>query len=53
MGLTKRLVKGRPLTFAEGDANLDYLESLSSSSSISLVAITEGDEDNRSHITTL
>jgi hypothetical protein len=40
MGLTKRLVKGRPLTFAEGDANLDYLESLSSSSSISLQGST-------------
>jgi hypothetical protein len=29
MALIKRLVKGSPLTFAEGDANLDYLESLS------------------------
>jgi hypothetical protein len=29
MALVKRLVKGSPLTFAEGDANLDYLESLS------------------------
>lgn len=28
MALVKRLVKGSPLTFAEGDANLDYLESL-------------------------
>lgn len=29
MTLIKRLVKGAPLTFAEGDANLDYLENLS------------------------
>jgi hypothetical protein len=29
MALVKRLVKGSPLTFAEGDNNLDYLESLS------------------------
>lgn len=28
MALTKRLVKGSPLTFAEGDANLDYLAAL-------------------------
>lgn len=28
MALVKRLVKGAPLTFAEGDANLDYLEEL-------------------------
>lgn len=28
MALTKRLVKGSPLTFAEGDANLDYLEAV-------------------------
>lgn len=28
MALIKRLVKGSPLTFAEGDANLDYLYSL-------------------------
>ena len=28
MSLIKRLVKGIPLTFAEGDANLDYLETL-------------------------
>jgi hypothetical protein len=28
MALTKRLVKGSPLTFAEGDANLDYLEAI-------------------------
>ncbi len=31
MALVKRLVKGAPLTFAEGDANLDYLESLATS----------------------
>lgn len=31
MALVKRLVKGAPLTFAEGDANLDYLEGLSTS----------------------
>jgi len=28
MALIKRLIKGAPLTFAEGDANLDYLEAL-------------------------
>lgn len=28
MALVKRLVKGGPLTFAEGDGNLDYLEGL-------------------------
>lgn len=28
MPLIKRLTKGSPLTFAEGDANLDYLEAL-------------------------
>lgn len=28
MALTKRLIKGAPLTFQEGDNNLDYLESL-------------------------
>jgi hypothetical protein len=28
MALVKRLVKGSPLTFAEGDANLDYLYEL-------------------------
>ena len=28
MALIKRLTKGSPLTFAEGDANLDYLFSL-------------------------
>jgi hypothetical protein len=28
MALTKRLVKGSPLTFQEGDDNLDYLENL-------------------------
>jgi hypothetical protein len=28
MALVKRLEKGSPLTFAEGDANLDYLYSL-------------------------
>ena len=28
MALTKRLVKGSPLTFQEGDDNLDYLETL-------------------------
>lgn len=28
MALTKRLVKGTPLTFAEGDENLDYLYGL-------------------------
>jgi hypothetical protein len=28
MPLIKRLVKGTPLTFAEGDANLDFLENL-------------------------
>ena len=28
MALIKRLTKGSPLTFAEGDANLDYLEAL-------------------------
>jgi hypothetical protein len=28
MPLIKRIVKGTPLTFAEGDANLDYLEAL-------------------------
>lgn len=28
MALTKRLVKGSPLTFQEGDDNLDYLEAL-------------------------
>jgi len=28
MPLVKRLIKGAPLTFAEGDANLTYLESL-------------------------
>jgi len=28
MALVKRLVKGSPLTFAEGDANLDYLYGL-------------------------
>jgi hypothetical protein len=28
MALVKRLVKGSPLTFAEGDANLDYLHEL-------------------------
>ena len=28
MSLIKRLVKGTPLTFAEGDANLNYLETL-------------------------
>jgi hypothetical protein len=28
MSLIKRTVKGTPLTFAEGDANLDYLEAL-------------------------
>ena len=27
MALVKRLEKGSPLTFAEGDANLDYLAS--------------------------
>jgi hypothetical protein len=32
MPLIKRLVKGSPLTFAEGDANLDYLEGLSNGS---------------------
>ena len=26
MALIKRLTKGSPLTFAEGDANLDYLD---------------------------
>lgn len=30
MPLIKRLTKGSPLTFAEGDANLDYLETLAS-----------------------
>jgi hypothetical protein len=29
MPLIKRITKGTPLTFAEGDANLDYLENLS------------------------
>lgn len=32
MALVKRLVKGSPLTFAEGDANLDYLYQLATSS---------------------
>lgn len=32
MALVKRLVKGSPLTFAEGDANLDYLENLAGNS---------------------
>jgi hypothetical protein len=33
MALIKRLTKGSPLTFAEGDANLDYLEALASNTS--------------------
>ena len=33
MSLIKRLVKGSPLTFQEGDDNLDYLEGLSISTS--------------------
>jgi len=33
MSLIKRLVKGTPLTFAEGDANLDFLESLANNTS--------------------
>ena len=33
MALTKRLVKGSPLTFAEGDANLDYLAALATNTS--------------------
>jgi hypothetical protein len=33
MSLIKRTVKGSPLTFAEGDANLDYLEALALSTS--------------------
>ena len=33
MPLIKRTVKGTPLTFAEGDANLDYLEALALSTS--------------------
>lgn len=32
MALVKRLVKGSPLTFAEGDANLDYLYQLATNS---------------------
>jgi hypothetical protein len=32
MALTKRLVKGSPLTFQEGDDNLDYLEALATGS---------------------
>ncbi len=34
MPLIKRLEKGSPLTFAEGDANLDYLEDLVESNSV-------------------
>lgn len=37
MALVKRLVKGSPLTFAEGDANLDYLYQLATSSGSSSV----------------
>ena len=33
MSLIKRLVKGTPLTFAEGDANLDFLENLANNTS--------------------
>jgi hypothetical protein len=33
MSLIKRLVKGTPLTFAEGDANLDFLENLANATS--------------------
>jgi hypothetical protein len=33
MSLIKRLVKGTPLTFAEGDANLDFLETLANNTS--------------------
>jgi len=33
MALIKRLTKGSPLTFAEGDANLDYLETLATNTS--------------------
>jgi hypothetical protein len=33
MPLIKRLVKGTPLTFAEGDANLDFLENLANNTS--------------------
>jgi len=40
MSLIKRLVKGTPLTFAEGDANLDFLESLANNTSS--FAITTG-----------
>ena len=37
MALVKRLVKGSPLTFAEGDANLDYLYQLATSTGSSSV----------------
>lgn len=37
MALVKRLVKGSPLTFAEGDANLDYLYQLATNSGSSAV----------------
>jgi len=33
MSLIKRLVKGTPLTFAEGDANLEFLENLANNTS--------------------
>jgi hypothetical protein len=33
MPLIKRITKGTPLTFAEGDANLDYLETLANNTS--------------------
>jgi hypothetical protein len=33
MALIKRITKGTPLTFAEGDANLDYLETLANNTS--------------------
>ncbi len=37
MALVKRLVKGSPLTFAEGDANLDYLYELATNTGSSAV----------------
>jgi hypothetical protein len=37
MALVKRLVKGSPLTFAEGDANLDYLYQLATNTGSSAI----------------
>jgi hypothetical protein len=48
MALTKRLVKGSPLTFAEGDANLDYLAALATNTGS--FAITGSNQFNGNQI---